>query len=75
MGKNNFYFENNNNNADLKEMLEFQIKELEEANIITRKGKNICISDIEKLKNYLNIKQIAYKEVDNYELDSTSRSA
>ena len=31
--------------------------------------------DIEKLKNYLNIKQIAYKEVENYELDSTSRSA
>ena len=29
------------------------IEELEEANIITRKGKNICISDIEKLKMYI----------------------
>lgn len=29
------------------------IEELEEANIITRKGKCICISDIEKLKMYI----------------------
>ena len=32
-------------------------------------------ADIERLKNYLDIKEIAYKEVDDYELDSTSRSA
>lgn len=29
------------------------IEEFEEAKIITRKGKNICISDIEKLKMYI----------------------
>lgn len=62
--------ENNDNNADLREMLEFQIKELEEANIKPGEKDKLearrnIIKNAEKIKSIINFAKNSLNEADN----------
>ena len=62
--------ENNNNNADLKEMLEFQIKELEEANIKPGEKEKLearrnIIKNAEKIKSIIDFAKNSLNDSDN----------
>lgn len=62
--------ENNNNNADLKEMLEFQIKELEEANIKSGEKEKLevrrnIIKNAEKIKSIIDFAKNSLNDSDN----------
>ena len=62
--------ENNNNNADLKEMLEFQIKELEEANITPGEKEKLearrnIIKNAEKIQIIIDFAKNSLNDSDN----------